>query len=871
MISNQFIYNDINYQINPENKELEEKDNLNITNNNNSNQKTPLYNNNILSNDIDKKNLIINQKNKEVNLNNANHKLYEGKIELYDSSIQSDKNTDKKQEIFNSLEGDMIHIDISNENKMNVSNKNSINKNSCRFSENNNINNNNDIEKGESSYKEYKIKNILQKYIKIGNKMIEYNDSSELLRKEKIKVKNNKNSIENDVDGKENLEEDEDDDEEIQKLSESSNNFENKIKKYKEKNIKSNNIQNKDIQINKMSIKLLQEHIDNLNNEKNINESKIKNDINLKNKMKYDSENNSNCKNNNSSDKKITEKKEDLKRKEIKILSQSDRTYTKNYINKISNNKLKQNLYLLKYQKTPKNRDYSLTPEKYMNISRNNPQLLYSNSSLSNNQNQKYFNDSLYEYNNINGILMNLSDRNISKSYSNIIKNKKNCYNIFKEKTNKKISNIVNKYSFREKLSIVNIIQCLFDLNIINELIKKNHINNLDKEKIKYITQKIKENDIKKLEELEFLEQLWFRINPSGEDYIKSPLFLKLLKILFSFNNYSINDFKISNLSKNIENILIKNNINVNNNDNNIVFISPLRDIKYETNDIWSISRLIKKFFKLKNNVKFYNNIDSNYNRNKKYERKTKIKTEVKKNKEENQKSSKSPEIKYYTPKKIKKSSDDEIPSFRRKFKEIPVYERLYSKRKIYNGSKSTRNSKNEIYDFKPIFISNEKLMSKGFKNYSKEKKPKGYYDYILRNRILINQKENEKKIIDDKIYGKNYERIQKMKIEPFNITDLKEENINKRNNKIKEKYIYSKNIIDKIYITLDIKIPNGELKQLKIYKNDNNVIDLVDDFCEKYEMYEKDRDFLLSKVIQYKNECFEKIIIEDNNELNTN
>ena len=160
--------------------------------------------------------------------------------------------------------------------------------------------------------------------------------------------------------------------------------------------------------------------------------------------------------------------------------------------------------------------------------------------------------------------------------------------------------------------------------------------------------------------------------------------------------------------------------------------------------------------------------------------------------------------------------------------------------------------------------------MNKSFTKYNKEKKPKGYYDYILRNRLLINQKENDKKIIDDKIYGKNYEKIKKMKIEPFNITDLKEDNINKRNNKIKEKHIYiNNNIIDKIYITLDIKIPNGELKQLKIYKNDNNLIDLVDDFCEKYEMYEDDRDLLVSRVMQYKNEFFEKIIMEENNEIN--
>ena len=826
---------------------------------------------------INIENLLINKESKEINLNNKEEKIYNGKIEQYDSSFQSEKNDDKNQVICNSLELDKIQIDLTNPKKGISSYKNNINENNeflennRLYDKNNNINKNNNIQI-RNSYKEIENKNIPSKNIKIKENNIKNSDEDisskkeDFLKNQELKLKKDINNIENDEDGKENVEEDEEEEEnDIQKNIESSINFEEKNKKYKEQNININNdsfIKNNysdTIQIKKMPIKLLKDYLDGTSNyeNENKNELKINNDINnrVNYDIKYNSENNSKI-NNYSSIIKEMKKNDDSKRKDLEFLSENDKIYTKNYINKINNNKLKQNLYLMKYQKNPKNKNESLTPEKSGYITRNKPQLLNNNSSNIN----YHINDSVCEYNNINEILMDLSENN-SKSYSNIIKQKKNCYNIFIEKTNIKLDNIINKYSFREKLSIINIIQCLFDLKIINDLIKKNQINDLDKENIKYIILNINENEKKKLEELQFIEQLWFKMNPLGDDYIKSTLFLKLLKILFSCNNYSINDFKISNLSKNIEKILIKNNININNIGKNIEFISPLRDIKYEINDIWSISRLIKKFYKLKSNINIYKNIDYKYKKNTNKEEQIKIKN------------SKSSDKIFITPKKINKNEDYGDSSFSKiqKKNEIPVYERLYSMRKIYNnGSKSIRDSKLENYDFKPIFFSNEKLMNKSFTNYNKEKKPKGYYDYILRNRLLINQKENDKKIIDDKIYGKNYEKIKKMKIEPFNITDLKEDNINKRNNKIKEKHIYiNNNIIDKIYITLDIKIPNGELKQLKIYKNDNNLIDLVDDFCEKYEMYEDDRDLLVSRVMQYKNEFFEKIIMEENNEIN--
>ncbi len=70
-----------------------------------------------------------------------------------------------------------------------------------------------------------------------------------------------------------------------------------------------------------------------------------------------------------------------------------------------------------------------------------------------------------------------LTEDNKIKLKSNITKMNKNSYNMVIERTNKKINNIINKHSTNEKLSILNIIQCLSDLNIINEIVKNNNIN----------------------------------------------------------------------------------------------------------------------------------------------------------------------------------------------------------------------------------------------------------------------------------------------------------------------------------------------------------------------------------------------------------
>ena len=125
------------------------------------------------------------------------------------------------------------------------------------------------------------------------------------------------------------------------------------------------------------------------------------------------------------------------------------------------------------------------------------------------------------------------------------------------------------------------------------------------------------------------------------------------------------------------------------------------------------------------------------------------------------------------------------------------------------------------------------------------------------------------------KKYGKNYEKIQKKKIKPFNITDLngsnrKKKKINipiphsntKRSNISLEQNNYenekTENIIDDVYITIDIKIPNGLLKPLKIYnKNDNDTIEMVNNFCRIYSINDENKNAIIKRVIQYKNLFF--------------
>ena len=419
-----------------------------------------------------------------------------------------------------------------------------------------------------------------------------------------------------------------------------------------------------------------------------------------------------------------------------------------------------------------------------------------------------------------------------------------------------KLGKIIEKYEFNKKLSIINIIQVLFDLQVINKLIKRDKINDLNMEKLKYNIENInyKSNQkLEELEELEFLEQLWIKLNPNKKEYINSNLFFNFFHIIFNINNNKIDDSVLL-----IENLLKENNININN--YNGLYVSPLRNKTYVKKNIWSISKLIKIILKLKNNNDNLNHINLT---GEKILNKSFSNINFKKNKNIKEKNQV-----LLTPQQLNKSLDYNSNTTLKQRKKIPIYERLYNMRKIYKADNSTIDSDIENYDFTPTLYSNNAFMSKSFTNYNKEKKPKGYYDYIIRNRALLNKKENERKLSEDRVYGKNYEKIKNSKIKPFNITDLNGE----KNNKNKIQRRNNNKIIDKIYITMDIKLPNGKLESLKIYKDKNNIEELINELYKKYDLYDdKEKINLVKKIIEYKNSFFGRIITEENNDFNEN
>jgi hypothetical protein len=490
-------------------------------------------------------------------------------------------------------------------------------------------------------------------------------------------------------------------------------------------------------------------------------------------------------------------------------------------------------------------------------------------------------------------------------------------------------------------LSIIGLTQCLFNLNIITELIRiKDNIedNNdeLDIVELHSIIESINKNDKKKLQEVEFLEQLWFKINPTNNKYINSQLLSDLLKLLFSSNN------KTKELIGPIEELFKKYNISKNNdsddeednNDNNRFYSSPLTNKQYNENEFWSLSKIIKLFASIIKNIKAYkfnnykkteiynqiikerekdlifqpqlisndyfykyskydyDNDNDNYimsspnsgNSKKRkhdfkkvYERfmcekeiheKTLERIREMQLEKELSMCTKVPKInKPKTPnknfKKISKTinTDTDDSKILKKNKSnininSPVYERLYNKWKKYNLG-DNKNKKGKKY------IGKEETLNKSNSNLKNNKNPKGYDDYIQRNREVIKKREYNKQLEEDKKFGRNYKKTIKMNAKPLNITDLKkkktpDKNKEKSNNQEFLNNYENENIFEDFFITVNIKLPNGLSKPLKIYNNnDKDTLKSVIAFCRMYHIKDEYKKIIYQKVIQYKNNFF--------------
>ena len=630
--------------------------------------------------------------------------------------------------------------------------------------------------------------------------------------------------------------------------------------------------------------------------------------------------------------------------------SKKDNTnyYNSNYTNRrIKNNpeldKIVNNLYTPKTDKkceikyTPK--DCSFSPV----INKKSREIYEKN--IKNKRPKTPIGDILYEEANIRNKKMKLlynKENETIKSKANETKTNNNSYNMAVVRIKKKIDLIINKYIKDGKMSVIGLTQCLFDLNIITELIKiKDNIednnDDLDIVELHSIIESINPNDTKKLQEVELLEQLWFKMNPKNNKYINSQVLSDFLKLLFSSSN------KVKELIKPIEELFKKYSISNNNdcgsdeydnnNNNNEFFLSPLTNKKYNRNELWPLSKMIEVFLSIIKNIKAYKfnnykkskiyneiiaekekdlifqpklisndyfNKYSNYDYNKDnniiissankgnskktkhdfnkiYERFMLKKKNQEKTLEKIREMQQEFELKMCTnvPKINKPKNRNKISEKNSKTIEIdsenskilkknksnininePVYEKLYNKRKK-NKDICGKNTKTQKY------IEKDKTLNKTYSNLKINKKPKGYDEYIKRNREALKKREYKKQLEEDKKYGKNYEKVKKMNVKPFDITDLKKEkasskNKDKSNNNELINNFGNENIFEDFFITVNVKIPNGLSKPLKIYdNNDDDTLETVNSFCKIYHINDDYKKIIYKKVIQYKKSIF--------------
>ena len=432
----------------------------------------------------------------------------------------------------------------------------------------------------------------------------------------------------------------------------------------------------------------------------------------------------------------------------------------------------------------------------------------------------------------------NNSKKNINSYYYTKTKNTSSNLMISKT-TKKKIEDSIKKCSTNEKISIVGFIKCLFDLNIINEIFKsKDIINNLDIEELRNIIKYINEKNINKLKEVEFIEQFWFIINPSVTKFISIQILSKMLKILFSANS------NIKDITNSIVNLLNKYNniINING-----FYSSPLRNKKYNKNEKWQLPKFVKVFLDLKNKSKINkekcNIIDNNLKKNDPFFKKYYPK--------HNQRNKNNGDNSFYSSNTSSKNKDNKIKILN-KTVDIGVPYNLDKNNKKFNVIQIQKTQKSPNKNIYMIPYTKVGTPNKHLTKDENIEKQKG--NNIVKKKYIIDRKRYQKPEENN-----NIDNFSSNKIRNRIIPSPKKKNsfTNKTQN-------YSQNekqgIIEDAFITIHIKVPNGELKPFEIHnKKLGDIIESVENFCKTYNINEEMKSLILQKVLEYKNSFFNK------------
>ena len=484
--------------------------------------------------------------------------------------------------------------------------------------------------------------------------------------------------------------------------------------------------------------------------------------------------------------------------------------------------------------------------------------------------------------------LQKLKDDKFNEAYLNSSKPKINSasQNFAIRNLEKKIEKTVKLYEKNNQISFIGMAKVLYDLKIFKEILKKddyyNNQNNdmNDEEILEAIKNKYnhrKRNDDNNENgisiETEVLEQIWFLLNISNEDYIDSDIFINFLNIIFSPVKTSIKNV-VDILNKYIQAALFMHNVSnrntetsINNEYSNNNLISKITGNYLSYQDKWELEKIVKKFWILKknriahitthnlsesvekdlkeknNNLTFQPNYDSNNNI-----KKVNFLKKLKKYEEEER-------LKQITLRKARKIKlEEELQTLQSK-PNIEISQKA-TKKYEYMNSERYKNIHNQLYNdaLKKKFDKEEKIKENEKKIREKElmltnipkishsinlnksfdakQNIKGYGKYIERIRKGILKRKLQDYQLKKIPLGEKYEEEKNKIIKPFNITDLQKVN-KKEKERLMKKYLNKTNSCNESnsndesdgttpYITLDIKLLNKKNIKINVYMNDD-------------------------------------------------
>lgn len=525
----------------------------------------------------------------------------------------------------------------------------------------------------------------------------------------------------------------------------------------------------------------------------------------------------------------------------------------------------------------------------------NNANNTYSNmSNLSNTSNKRpieliLYDDAIKKRQKMENIYKN----NLTKIQLDALKSKinKKSYQIAIEHDDKKIESILNKYNNKKKgLEIIDVALIFQELKIFRKLLqninvnKLSNISNIDEFKNR-ISIAINEGELRKIEELEFLEETWNMLNQEQKSGIKKEILEGLLKIIFSPVG-NITD--IANIVRQYLQVALFGDGVIQSDRNDRV------------QDNLKLKKYIKKFFKLKENIIAYKNI-KNYNngtyekiinennRNLTFEPNISPDRDYRTTITERRKNFNFDSLynRFIEKEKTKQSNLNQLKKNKmraelRELKEKPTITKYYDNyferdqnqdihEKLYKMDRTLREKRQkqidirnkeekerieeEVKSFK-LNINYRKSRQRMAKSFDNKIKPKGFDEYVTRNKKAIFERNKLKTMIEKIPCGENYEKIRRRAITPFNITDMrnKYKKRNKSNSKDKDGFF-----------SLQIKIPNGKMKTIKIYMDDDPY-KVADEFCMIYSIKESVKQKLIRNIIKCQKAFINKRDKENNN-----